>query len=231
MPATNYYTLLTIPRTASTADIKARYRKLSLKYHPDSGGTTEQMVLLNKAYGVLSNPLRRREYDQKLPSLQSHSNVQTRSTGYDFVRTAPPRPTRPAAPIARATADESIWNYARQDEHKKTHKRFLPWLVISIAAVVFLGYQVLTVVRPSSGDMATGVATTATPTVVTTPTTNTNNNATTVSTSSPLAVSITNTPPSTNTTSTSDVAQPTSTKVTTATTSHAAKHHSVKYNY
>jgi DnaJ-class molecular chaperone len=62
----NYYKTLLVHGSASSSMIKSQYRKLSFQFHPDQGGTTEQMVTINEAYRVLSNGLLRREYDQKL---------------------------------------------------------------------------------------------------------------------------------------------------------------------
>lgn len=65
MDGVNYYQLFSLNPTATPDELKSQYRRLSLQYHPDRGGTTEQMSRLNEAYRVLSNPLLRREYDQK----------------------------------------------------------------------------------------------------------------------------------------------------------------------
>ena len=65
MDGVNYYQLFSLSPSATSDELKSQYRRLSLQYHPDRGGTTEQMSQLNEAYRVLSNPLLRREYDQK----------------------------------------------------------------------------------------------------------------------------------------------------------------------
>lgn len=65
MNGVDYYQLFSLPPTATIDELKVQYRKLSLSYHPDRGGSTEQMAVLNEAYRVLSNPLLRRQYDQK----------------------------------------------------------------------------------------------------------------------------------------------------------------------
>lgn len=49
--------------------LQAVYRRLARKYHPDTNGdsaSAEKMKLLNEAYAVLSDPVRRRQYDQSL---------------------------------------------------------------------------------------------------------------------------------------------------------------------
>jgi molecular chaperone DnaJ len=64
----NYYEILGVGKEVGEAELKAVYRKLALKYHPDRNrGNTEsaeiKMQELNEAYGVLSNPEKRAEYD------------------------------------------------------------------------------------------------------------------------------------------------------------------------
>lgn len=63
----NHYDVLRLPRNASEQDIKKAYRRLVKKYHPDSQtqeASHEQIILVNAAYEVLSDPQRRRRYDQ-----------------------------------------------------------------------------------------------------------------------------------------------------------------------
>ncbi|HLR45967.1 MAG TPA: molecular chaperone DnaJ, partial [Deinococcales bacterium] len=66
--ATDYYEVLGVSRTADGSEIKAAYRKLALKYHPDRnrGDTTaeEQFKNINAAYAVLSDPDKRDRYDR-----------------------------------------------------------------------------------------------------------------------------------------------------------------------
>ena len=62
----DYYDVLGISRGASEAEIKAVFRKLAFKYHPDhntNGDATEKFKEINEAYEVLSNPEKRASYD------------------------------------------------------------------------------------------------------------------------------------------------------------------------
>ena len=66
-----YYEVMGLDRTATQADIKKAYKKLSLKYHPDKNvGNTAvaqtKFVELGEAYSVLSDSAKRSEYDEFL---------------------------------------------------------------------------------------------------------------------------------------------------------------------
>ena len=62
------YGVLGVPRTANGDDIKKAYRKLAKQYHPDhnSGdkGAEERFKEISAAFTVLSDPSRRRRYDE-----------------------------------------------------------------------------------------------------------------------------------------------------------------------
>ncbi|HEX5417751.1 MAG TPA: molecular chaperone DnaJ [Chloroflexota bacterium] len=63
----DYYEVLGVSRTASDDEIRAAYRKLAFKHHPDrnkDADAEEKIKEINEAYECLSNGQRRREYDQ-----------------------------------------------------------------------------------------------------------------------------------------------------------------------
>ena len=66
----NYYEILGVSRDASADEIKKSYRKLAIIYHPDRNpGDVEaenMMKEINVAYGVLSDEIKRKEYDSTL---------------------------------------------------------------------------------------------------------------------------------------------------------------------
>jgi len=71
MPTTakqDYYELLGVARKASAKDIRAAFRKLARKYHPDLNpgdkSSEEKFKQLQEAYDVLSDSKKRQVYDQ-----------------------------------------------------------------------------------------------------------------------------------------------------------------------
>ena len=64
----DYYSVLGLPKTASDGDIKKAYRKLARKHHPDLNPSDEEagkkFQQVNEANEVLSDPDKRKKYDQ-----------------------------------------------------------------------------------------------------------------------------------------------------------------------
>lgn len=63
----DYYKILGVDKSASTAEIKKAYRKLALKYHPDQNNGDKaaeaKFKEVNEAYAVLSDTQKRQQYD------------------------------------------------------------------------------------------------------------------------------------------------------------------------
>lgn len=66
-PTVDYYEIMGLAKNASFEEIKSAYRKLAMKYHPDRNGgdkaSEERFKKITEAYGVLSDPAKRAEYD------------------------------------------------------------------------------------------------------------------------------------------------------------------------
>src|ERR1700751_2436406 len=64
----DYYEVLGVPRGANDADIKKAFRKLAREFHPDVAKdkkvAEEKFKEINEAYEVLSDPEKRKKYDQ-----------------------------------------------------------------------------------------------------------------------------------------------------------------------
>jgi molecular chaperone DnaJ len=61
---TNLYDTLGVPKNASPAEVKKAYRKLAREHHPDQGGDEARFKEIQGAYDVLSDPEKRKQYDQ-----------------------------------------------------------------------------------------------------------------------------------------------------------------------
>jgi len=60
---TYYYNLLGIDPKCNQDEIKTAYKKISLRHHPDKGGNTKKFQEIQEAYLVLSDPVKRKDYD------------------------------------------------------------------------------------------------------------------------------------------------------------------------
>ena len=68
MDFVDYYKILGVDKTAKASDIKSAYRKLARKYHPDlnpdNKDAKSKFQQINEANEVLSDPEKRKKYDQ-----------------------------------------------------------------------------------------------------------------------------------------------------------------------
>ena len=68
MATKDYYDILEIKKNATEKEIKQAYRKLARKYHPDvnpgDSSAETKFKEINKAYEVLSDPEKRKKYNQ-----------------------------------------------------------------------------------------------------------------------------------------------------------------------
>ena len=96
----NYYRVLHVQPDAPAEVVKAAYRVLISRHHPDQGGDHELTVLLNEAWAVLGDPVKRAAYDAK----RARAGVRPR-TGAEA--RAEPRPTRRASSDSARTPTNS----------------------------------------------------------------------------------------------------------------------------
>ena len=66
----SHYQILGVAKDASLKEIKAAYRRQALRYHPDKNPGSEdagkKFLEVYNAYEILSDPLKRQLYDEKL---------------------------------------------------------------------------------------------------------------------------------------------------------------------
>jgi curved DNA-binding protein len=94
----DYYQILGVPRDASSADIKKAFRKLAREHHPDVSkdkkGAEEKFKEINEANEVLSDPEKRKKYDDlgrgwqdgghRQPEYQQGAGAQWEQGGTEF---------------------------------------------------------------------------------------------------------------------------------------------------
>lgn len=118
----NYYEILGLQRGATSAQVKRRYKQLVRKYHPDVASDKVMahrlFIQITEAYQALSDPGRRRAYDDKLdlearrvapPYAASPQGPSSATAGY----------TRP--PFGRSAAElikEAQWSFIQKRFHE-----------------------------------------------------------------------------------------------------------------
>lgn len=88
----DYYQVLGVNRGADLTEIKAAYKKLALKYHPDKNpnnpAAEEYFKHVNTAYQVLSDPYKKASYDLKLNYAEHRSTTPSRPQPHPYRRPA-----------------------------------------------------------------------------------------------------------------------------------------------
>ncbi len=63
----DYYALLGVSKTSTPDEISSAHKKLARQHHPDKGGDQKLFTQIQTAYEVLSDPVKRAEYDNPNP--------------------------------------------------------------------------------------------------------------------------------------------------------------------
>jgi len=94
----DYYKILGVNKSATEKDIKAAFRKLAQKYHPDKNlgdnKAEDKFKELNEAYDVLGDPQKRAKYDRLGSSYAQWERAGRPGGGFDFSQWASPGGTR-----------------------------------------------------------------------------------------------------------------------------------------
>lgn len=109
-----HYDNLHVPRTADAAAIRRAFRSLSQKHHPDKNPDSREQAeeifkMINRAYEVLSDPVKRKEHDAWIVRQESvragaartsnapqgsRPGTASASRRYEYRRNAPPGASR-----------------------------------------------------------------------------------------------------------------------------------------
>ncbi|WP_191906452.1 J domain-containing protein [Hymenobacter baengnokdamensis] len=144
----NHYQVLGVPPTAPSADIKRAYRRLATELHPDKHGGDrhyeEQFKAVAVAYGVLSDPDSRAQYDYQLQQATRRAEEQRRTTAqaagsgpsvYKMPGTpaaGPPLRTRPPA----GSRERHYQQRVPRQQVRFNKQDF--WLVAGLVCLIFL---------------------------------------------------------------------------------------------
>jgi curved DNA-binding protein CbpA len=109
----SHYDNLKVGRDASPAELRAAYRSLSQRYHPDrnagNDGASRIMSVINVAYGVLSDPAKRREHDAWIDQAEREAaQAAPASPAERFARWRRDEPFKPHEPPPRAQAPQRL---------------------------------------------------------------------------------------------------------------------------
>ena len=87
MDKRDYYEVLGVSKTATDAEIKSAFRKLAKQYHPDVNkepGAEKKFKEIGEAYAVLSDPNKRKQYDQFGHAAFENGGAGAGFSGFDF---------------------------------------------------------------------------------------------------------------------------------------------------
>lgn len=119
--AKSYFAILEVTSNATSTEIHSAYRRLAKEYHPDRyGGGSEPFRLIQEAYGILGDPIKRRAYENKMssipvrraPTLRSNPEPEPlipESSHVDMRAVPPIRPFETFSPSFDETYD-GLWN-------------------------------------------------------------------------------------------------------------------------
>jgi len=132
----DYYSILGVNKDADEIVIKAAYKALAQKYHPDkydAGSDVQSSKLMsdiNKAYSVIGNPVSKQKYDQELFGT-NHSENKIKAAASTSASTAKPKQSAPV--------------YEQHESEPKESQ--LPAIIFGIVAWSMTIYYIVTTIQ------------------------------------------------------------------------------------
>lgn len=115
---TNHYQVLNLNPHASRELVRAAYRSLSLRHHPDRNANSpesqQRMAEVNAAYEVLYHPQKRAQYDLLLAAKQASSKLET----HPKAQTATTKPRQALHGTSRPAN-----SHTKKNTHQKSNQR------------------------------------------------------------------------------------------------------------
>ncbi len=109
-----HYDNLKVARNAPPEVIRAAYKSLSQRYHPDrnqdSSSATRVFQMINTAYDVLSDPVKRREHDAWIAQGEKKQRwPKTKASPRPPPQQKPSKPQQPPPPPTASPEDRQAW--------------------------------------------------------------------------------------------------------------------------
>ncbi len=142
----NHYRLLDVPFSATRKEITVAYKKQMRQWHPDQFRGTDKALAenysrqLNNAYGVLSDPKKREEYDRSIRVEAIQSQIMERyvagSSGWNLGGDGPLPADAPRRPMTSR----------QKKELKQSDRNAFRSLIVSFAMLLLFGLFLLLMV-------------------------------------------------------------------------------------
>ena len=142
----NHYRLLDVPFSATRKEITVAYKKQMRQWHPDQFRGTDKALAenysrqLNNAYGVLSDPKKREEYDRSIRVEAIQSQIMERyvagSSGWNLGGDGPLPADAPRRPMTTR----------QKQELRQSDRNAFRSLIVSFAMLLLFGLFLLLMV-------------------------------------------------------------------------------------
>lgn len=142
----NHYRLLDVPFSATRKEITVAYKKQMRQWHPDQFRGTDKALAenysrqLNNAYGVLSDPKKREEYDRSIRVEAIQSQIMERyvagSSGWNLGGDGPLPADAPRRPMTSR----------QKQELRQSDRNAFRSLIVSFAMLLLFGLFLLLMV-------------------------------------------------------------------------------------